>query len=612
LLFRGEITRRCFHDRLAKNRIHLREADSLLTFPVARKSKSNPSEEPESSSPFSSTQGPNPGLEPILDENLDTLSALQLVDLLTQFYPIDSPRRIELGYLRRRIDELEVLNEQARQAVEKLDAAVTKLTQPANRVGTLLNLPKADIALVINGGTEFYCSIDPRLAQSKLLIGTRVLLNEAYVVIGDLGFENGGPVAKIQDLLPDGRLRVGQEGGLANTLVIRSANLGKEKLKPGLEIRLDSSQRVALEVVAGAQSRDHLLEQVPELPWEKVGGQDEARQAVRDAVELPLLHEDLFKAYNHTSPKGILLYGPPGCGKTLLGKATAYNLTRQLREKTGVDHREYFMHVKGPEILNMWVGESERQVRELFSRAREKAKEGFLPFIFIDEAESILGTRRAGRTSGILNTLVPMFCAEMDGIESLQQMVIILASNRADMIDPAILRPGRIDRKIKVSRPTKKGSEEIYRIYINPNLPLEPQLLKDSGDDRQKAVDIIIAKVIDAQFSQREDNRFLEVTLRSGRHEYLHRGDLVSGAIIAGIVERAKETAIKRAIASPEPTGLSVGDFMEALNVEYKQNDIFPPNDITEDWLKLVDYDPENVVKLSPVKPRRVDASAII
>jgi len=591
----------------------LRATNPPLTFPVARKSKSNPPpEEPESSSSYSSPQGPHASLEPILDESLDTLSALQLVDLLTQFYPTDSPRRTELGYLRRRIEELEILNEQARQAVEKLDAAVTKLTSPANRVGTLLNLPKADIALIINGGTEFYCSIDPRLAQSKLLVGTRVLLNEAYVVIGDLGFETGGPVAKIQDLLPDGRLRVGQEGGLANTLVIRSANLGKEKLKPGLEIRLDSSQRVALEVVAGAQSRDHLLETVPELPWEKVGGQDEARQAVRDAVELPLLHGDLFKAYNHTSPKGILLYGPPGCGKTLLGKATAYNLTRQLREKTGVDHREYFMHVKGPEILNMWVGESERQVRELFARAREKAKEGFLPFIFIDECESILGVRRAGRTSGILNTLVPMFCAEMDGIESLQQMVIILASNRADMIDPAILRPGRIDRKIKVSRPTKKGAEEIYKIYINPNLPLDPALLQEYSDDRQKAVDHIISQIVERQFSQREDNRFLEVTLRSGRHEYLHRGELVSGAIIAGIVERAKETAIKRAIASPEPTGLSVQDFINALDVEYKQNDIFPPNDITEDWLKLVDYDPENVVKLSPVKPRRVDASAII
>jgi proteasome-associated ATPase len=547
-----------------------------------------------------------------LPEALGTLSPLQLVDMITQFHPVDSPRRIELGYLRRRVEELEILNDQARQAVEKLDAAVTKLTQPANRVGTLLNLPKADTALVVQGGGEFYCAIDPRLSQSKLLVGTRVLLNEAYVVIGDLGFESGGPVAKIQDLLPDGRLRVGQEGGMANTLVQRSAALGKERLKAGLEVRLDASQRVALEVVAGAQTRDHLLETVPELPWEKVGGQDEARQAVRDAVELPLLHSDLFKAYNHTSPKGILLYGPPGCGKTLLGKATAYNLTRQLREKTGVDHREYFMHVKGPEILNMWVGESERQVRELFARAREKAKEGFLPFIFIDEAESILGTRRAGRTSGILNTLVPMFCAEMDGIESLQQMVIILASNRADMIDPAILRPGRIDRKIKVSRPTKKGSEEIYRIYITTNLPLEPALLQKHEGNAQAAIDDIIALVIDAQFNQREENRFLEVTLRSGRHEYLHRGDLVSGAIIAGIVERAKETAIKRAIASPEPTGLSVSDFLEALKTEYKQNDIFPPNDITEDWLKLVDYDPENVVKLSPVKPRTRETSGVV
>jgi proteasome-associated ATPase len=574
---------------------------------VARK-KPNPSDEPT----FSASPEIRSERIPDLAEGLDTLSPLQLIDMMMQFHPIDSPRRVELGYLRRRVEELEILNDQARQAIEKLDAAVTKLTSPANRVGTLLNLPKPDIALIVNGGTEFYCAIDPRLAQSKLLVGTRVLLNEAYVVIGDLGFETGGPIAKIQDLLPDGRLRVGQEGGLANTLVQRSAALGKEKLKPGLEIRLDSSQRVALEVVAGAQSRDHLLEQVPELPWEKVGGQDEARQAVRDAVELPLLHGDLFKKYNHTSPKGILLYGPPGCGKTLLGKATAYNLTRQLREKTGQDHREYFMHVKGPEILNMWVGESERQVRELFARAREKAKEGFLPFIFIDEAESILGTRRAGRTSGILNTLVPMFCAEMDGIESLQQMVIILASNRADMIDPAILRPGRIDRKIKVSRPTKKGSEEIYRIYITPNLPFDPVLLQEHDGDTQKAIDAIIARLIDAQFSQREENRFLEVMLRSGRHEYLHRGDLVSGAIIAGIVERAKETAIKRAIASPEPTGLSIQDFLDALGTEYRQNDIFPPNDITEDWLKLVDYDPENVVKLSPVKPRRTEASAII
>ena len=579
---------------------------------MARKTKSNPSEEPEHPALFT-TQGPNPSLEPILDENLDTLSALQLVDLLTQFYPLDSPRRIELGYLRRRIEELEVLNEQARQAVEKLDAAVTKLTQPANRVGTLLNLPKPDIALIINGGTEFYCSIDPRLAQSKLLVGTRVLLNEAYVVIGDLGFETGGPVAKIQDLLPDGRLRVGQEGGLANTLVIRSANLGKEKLKPGLEIRLDSSQRVALEVVAGAQSRDHLLEQVPELPWEKVGGQDEARQAVRDAVELPLLHADLFKAYNHTSPKGILLYGPPGCGKTLLGKATAYNLTQPAARED---------RLRSPRVLHARQGAGNPQhvgrrigapgARTLRPRPREG--QGRLPALHLHRRVRI-DPRHAPRRP---HQRHPQH-ARAD----------VLRRDGRHRVAPADghhprLQPRGHDRSRHPApgphRPEDQGlapDEE----GLGGNLPhlyhAEPAARSraaqgSTATTAQKAIDTIIDKVIDAQFSQREDNRFLEVTLRSGRHEYLHRGDLVSGAIIAGIVERAKETAIKRAIASPEPTGLSVKDFLDALNIEYKQNDIFPPNDITEDWLKLVDYDPENVVKLSPVKPRRVEQSAII
>lgn len=277
------------------------------------------------------------------------------------------------------------------------------------------------------------------------------------------------------------------------------------------------------------------------------------------------------------------------------------------------------MHIKGPELLNMWVGESERQVREIFSRARDKAREGYLPFIFIDEAESLLGTRRAGRFSGLANTLVPMFCAEMDGIESLSEMVIILASNRADMIDPAILRPGRIDRKIRVNRPTREEAEEIYRIYLTPQLPLDQALLKRHQNKPQKAINELVSKVLEEQFAQREDTRFLEVQMRSGRREFLHRGNLISGAIIASIVKRAKEFAIKRAVAAlhapkkgkaTEASGLSLDDLLRALELEYQENDIFPPSDLTEDWLKLVDYEPENVVRLSPIKARRVNRSA--
>ncbi len=493
---------------------------------------------------------------------------------------------------------------EARQMIEKLEEVIKKVTSPANRIGTFLGAISKDTAHIVVGGADYYCNVDPRIPLAKLKKGTRVLVNEAFVIVGDLGFETAGPVTKITEVIGKDRLRVGSEHGTQSIVLQRSADLATSTLKSGDEVRVDSNYRLALEMLSSTKSHEHYLDVVPELPWEQVGGQKEALQAIKDAIELPLLHVDLFKKFQHATPKGFLLYGPPGCGKTLIGRATAYNLTKQLREKTGAPMKEYFMHVKGPEILNMWVGESERMVREIFATAREKRRDGFMPFLFIDEAESVLGTRRASRYSNILSTLVPMFCSEMDGIDSLNDVVIILASNRADLIDPAILRPGRIDRKIN-----REGARDIYRIDLTPDLPYDGAL-GNEAENLGAAVDKLIERFVDWQFTRRDQNKFLEVTLRSGRKEILYRSDLISGAIIASIVERAKAMAIKRAIATQQEEGIREMDLQLAFDAEYVENDIFPTTDITEDWLKLIDYDPENVVKIAPVKPVRDSASA--
>lgn len=533
------------------------------------------------------------------DENLPLLDKL---DRVIASLPPGDPLRRDLLDLRPQVFDQSQMIGEARQMIEKLEEVIKKVTSPANRIGTFLGATSKDTAHIVVGGADYYCNVDPRIPLAKLKKGTRVLVNEAFVIVGDLGFETAGPVTKITEVIGKDRLRVGSEHGTQSMVLQRSSDLAGSTLKSGDEVRVDSNYRMALEMLSSTKSDEHYLDVVPELPWEKVGGQEEALQAIKDAIELPLLHVDLFKRFQHATPKGFLLYGPPGCGKTLIGKATAYNLTRQLREKTGAEMKEYFMHVKGPEILNMWVGESERMVREIFATAREKRRDGYMPFLFIDEAESILGTRRASRYSNILSTLVPMFCSEMDGIDSLNDVVIILASNRADLIDPAILRPGRIDRKIKVNRPNREGARDIYRIYLTPDLPYDGVLAKES-ENLSAAIDKLIERFVDWQFARREENKFLEVTLRSGRKEILYRSDLISGAIIASIVERAKAIAIKRAIATQQEEGIRETDLQLAFNSEYSENDIFPTTDITEDWLKLIDYDPENVVKVAPVKP---------
>src|SRR5216117_2828016 len=536
----------------------------------------------------SAVPSPLSGLLP--REELDILSTLQLIDLIVSKLPQRHPAILDMVYLRERIASMEETNDEARQAIEKMDAIIEKLRSPAFRVGTLLMPIQPDQAHVCVGGTDYVCRIDPQIPLASLQLGQRVLLNEAFAVVQGLGFDRNGPIVRIDELLSDGRLRIGQESGLMPLVLQRSALLSKEKLKPSMDIRLDVNQRVALEVIGVGKRVERSLETVTELPWSSIGGQEEAVQAIRDTIELPFLHRDLFKRFEHTVPKGFLLYGPPGCGKTLLGKATAYNLRQQVKAQSGVDRPEFFLHVKGPEILNMWVGESERQVRDLFAQCRERANDGALAFLFIDEAESILGTRHGGRYHSMASTLVPMFCTEMDGIEPLQNVVVILASNRAELTDPAILRPGRIDRKIRVRRPDKGAALEIYKIYLTDNLPLA------------EGRDGMAETIVEAHYAKSDENRFLDITFRSGRHDYLYRGDLASGAIIAAVVERAKEFAIKRSIELKRESPITMPDLLQALEKEYRENDLFPPSDITEDWLKLTDFDPGNVVRLAPYR----------
>ncbi len=550
---------------------------------------------------------PRKSPEDFLQDYVDmqhTFQSLSIIDQILMTMDERDRRRPLLYQLRRQLQEDEITFEEARRTIVELEGALEKVTAPANRVGTLLSPAENGVAYITVGGAEYYANVDTRLDERDLKVGTRVLVNEAFAVVGDMGESPSGTVGKIVNVLDDGRLLVGQDHGSQSHVLLRGADLEAEALKAGEEVRIDPQFRVALEKMAQSEVEDYYLEEVPDLPWKKIGGHEDAIQAIKDTIEMPVLHPELFERFQYSTPKGFLLYGPPGCGKTLIGKATAYNLEKQVQED-GLDLKACFMHIKGPEILNMWLGESERKVREIFAQAREKRREGFLPVVFIDEAESVLGTRRAIRSPNISNTVVPMFCSEMDGIESLQDVVIILTSNRPDLIDPAILRPGRIDRKIKVNRPEEDAAGEILGIYLTPDLPIAKAELDAHNGDATAAVDDLVARTIAEIFAKRDDTRFLEVTLRSGRKEVLSRGDLCSGAILESIVKRAKEIAIKRSIAVGAEKGIGFDDMLAAVETEYGENEIFPPTDNTEDWLKLLDYDPENVVRAMPVRPRR-------
>ncbi|OYT72713.1 MAG: peptidase [Armatimonadetes bacterium JP3_11] len=533
------------------------------------------------------------------------IRALAILEEIMRIAPRDDLRlRQMLRLLQHQLEVDERQMQEAMQAIQEYEEAYQKLTSPANRIGVFLDQPDEGVAMVAVGDSEYYANIDPKLENPQFKVGTRVKVNEAFAVVGDLGYHPAGPIVKVQEVLEGNRLRVGADPqGMTSRIVFRSTDLAEAPIKPGDEVRLEPNFKVAIEHIPHQEVRDYYFEEVPPIEWSQIGGQEEAIRLIRETIELPMLHPEIFKRFEKQPLKGILLYGPPGCGKTLIGKATAYNLTRQYSEQIGRPVKEYFMYINGPKILNMWLGETERMVREIFAIAREKAREGYLVFIFIDEAESILRTRSSGRWLNISNTVVPQFCAEMDGLVSLENVVVMLTSNRPDYIDPAILRPGRIDRKVKVRRPDRDATREIFGIYLTPTLPLDPEFVREY-DTPAEARECLIEQAVQYLWRKAPDTEFLQVYLRNGGVETLYWRDMVSGALIKSVVDRAKEFAIRRAIEDPSGEhGIRPDDLKRAIEMEYRENEIFPKSDVMEDWLKLIDYEPEYVASVKPIRP---------
>jgi proteasome-associated ATPase len=553
---------------------------------------------------------------------------LELIEQCLSSFPDGDPRQKILYKLRHAVILGQAAQQQRELEFKKVADVIAKLTAPANRIGTLLEVPGEGLARILVGGAEYYASVDPRVQAAELKIGAQILVNEAYAVIKILGYDRNGPVLKLAEALADGRLRFEQEMGRQVLILQRSSDLIGVDLKAGDEVRIDPSLHVAIEKLEDRKAKSHLLDEVPSVTWEQIGGQAEAIAAIRKAIEYPLLHAKTFQRFKFTQPKGFLLHGPPGCGKTLIGQAAAASLSKLVGESSqGVSQvasdvkgarppvtRGAFLHIKGPEILNMWLGESERMVRDLFAQARARRSEGALPFIFIDEAESVLGTRRASRSFNISSTLVPMFCSEMDGIESLHDVVIILASNRPDLIDPAVLRPGRIDRKIKVSRPNRDSAAAILNVYLTEDLPLDRQWIDQHGGDRKRACADLVEHALSAIFSRIDENRLLSIRLRNGQNKVLYRGDLISGAILASIVQRAKEQAIDRVIAAGgvEQSGMTLDDLVNSVHAEFREGEMLPPDDAAEEWLKLLDHHPEQVVGISSFRKGRQSEERLI
>ncbi len=519
----------------------------------------------------------------------------------------DAPARVEdleneLSRMRERLDramtqndKLSAVLEEAREQLGVLREEVEKLTSPPNNFGTVLQVNDDGTLDILTGSRKLRVAAQPNVEVKKLQVGQEVLLNEAFNIIDIRHFEPAGDVLRVREVLTDGRVVVFAHADEERVLQ-RSETMADVKLRPGDYVRIDTKTGLILEKMERPEVEELVLEEVPDITYEDVGGLADQIEQIRDTVELPYMHKDLFREYELDPPKGILLYGPPGCGKTLIAKAVANSLAKKVSERTGSpDVRSYFLNIKGPELLNKWVGETERQIRLIFQRAKEKSDEGVPVIVFFDEMDSLFRTRGTGISSDVESTIVPQLLSELDGVESLKNVVVIGASNREDLIDPAILRPGRLDVKIRINRPDTSAAREIFKIYISEETPLDPVALKEHDGDKTKLIAAYIEETVDAMYAESDENRFLEVTYASGDREVLFFKDFASGAMIENIVRRAKKDAIKRQIAGGEP-GVRLSDLTAAIKQEFREQEDLPNTTNPDDWARVSGKKGERIV----------------
>ena len=519
----------------------------------------------------------------------------------------DAPARVEdleneLSRMRERLDramtqndKLSAVLEEAREQLGVLREEVEKLTSPPNNFGTVLQVNGDGTLDIMTGSRKLRVAAQPNVEVKKLQVGQEVLLNEAFNIIDIRYFEPAGDVLRVREVLTDGRVVVFAHADEERVLQ-RSETMADVKLRPGDYVRIDAKTGLILEKMERPEVEELVLEEVPDITYEDVGGLAEQIEQIRDTVELPYMHKDLFREYELDPPKGILLYGPPGCGKTLIAKAVANSLAKKVSERTGSpDVRSYFLNIKGPELLNKWVGETERQIRLIFQRAKEKSDEGVPVIVFFDEMDSLFRTRGTGISSDVESTIVPQLLSELDGVEALKNVVVIGASNREDLIDPAILRPGRLDVKIRINRPDTSAAREIFRIYISEETPLDPVALNEEGGDKTKVISGYIDATVDAMYAESDENRFLEVTYASGDREVLYFKDFASGAMIENIVRRAKKDAIKRQIAGGKP-GVRLSDLTDAIKQEFREQEDLPNTTNPDDWARVSGKKGERIV----------------